>query len=264
MQSVEQRESVVLENEGQKIFGILHTPLHRPSECPAVLICHGLAGHKTGKYRIYVKLAQQLAREGIVSLRIDFRGSGDSEGDFSQVTLKSEVSDALIAIEYLKRLSCINPQRIGLFGRSVGGSVALMAANQASVASLGLWAPLFDGHQWVAKWNYLHSPEVTEEQRMNMMRVNGQVPSDEFFHQLFEMNMQKFLKPLEQLPLLHIHGERDEVVTPEHAKRFEKARQNAEGHTQFIRFPESDHDFSHFSEQKAALEQTCNWFASTL
>ena len=81
MRKIEERQSVVLENEGQKIFGILHRPIHVDS-CPAVLICHGLAGHKTGQYRIYVILAEKLSEAGIASFRIDFRGSGDSEGKF--------------------------------------------------------------------------------------------------------------------------------------------------------------------------------------
>ena len=34
---------------------------------------------------------------GFVVLRFDFRGSGESEGDFSQVTIEGEISDGLAA-----------------------------------------------------------------------------------------------------------------------------------------------------------------------
>jgi dipeptidyl aminopeptidase/acylaminoacyl peptidase len=264
MRKVDERDSVVIENEGQKIFGILHRPLHK-TKSPAVLMCHGLAGHKTGKYRLYVLLAEKLALAGIASLRIDFRGSGDSEGDFNDMTLEGEVSDALKGLEYLETSPYIDNKRIGIFGRSVGGIVALIAANQhRHISSLATWAPLFDGHQWMDKWNLLHSAEISEEHRMAMMRVNGQVPGYEFFRQLFKIDMKDELQALENVPLLHIHGEHDVVVSMEHAARFEKARKKAENITQFIRLPQSDHDFSHPVEQEQALNETCNWFLKTL
>ncbi len=54
------------------------------------------------------------------------------------------------------------------------------------------------------------------------------------------------------------------MVTIEHAMRFEIARKKAKGDTRFLRFPASDHDFSHPKEQKEALEQTRSWFINTL
>ena len=56
----EERESIILKNHGQKLFCIFHKPAHRKN-CPAVLLCHGLGGHKVGRYRLYVSLAKHLA-----------------------------------------------------------------------------------------------------------------------------------------------------------------------------------------------------------
>lgn len=264
MEKNEERESIVLENEGQKIFGIFHRPCTK-GPFPAVLMCHGLAGHKTGKYRLYVLLAERLSKLGIASLRIDFRGSGDSEGSFSEMTLASEVSDAIIALDYLRNRPDVDNVRIGMFGRSVGGMVALMTAQKAGpVKSLATWAPLFDGDQWASQWDLLHAPEVSEEYRTEMMKVNGQVPSVKFFKELFATNMADHLKDLTTTPLLHIHGEQDIVVTTQHAERYLKAREGLNGKNKFIRLPKSDHDFSHTKEQLVALEETSNWFSKTL
>lgn len=264
MVKIEEREAVVLENAGQRIFGILHRPLSK-SYCPGVLMCHGLAGHKTGKYRLYVILAEKLAALGIASLRIDFRGSGDSEGDFSQVTLESEVSDTLKGLEYLNQQSYIDKSRIGIFGRSVGGTVAIMAAKRyGNVKSLATWAPLFDGDQWIDQWNLLHSPEISEEHRLMTMRVNGQVPGYAFFKELFGIHMTEELKTLEKTPFLHIHGEKDAIVKIDHADKYYQARERSKGKSKFIRLPKSDHDFSDPKEQQFALTETANWFANTL
>lgn len=264
MHKSETREGIVLENCGQKIFGVLHKPLH-VTHCPALLICHGLAGHKTGKYRIYVRLAKMLSEVGIASLRIDFRGSGDSEGDFSEMTLEGEISDALKGLDFLHQSPYFDKSRIGLFGRSVGGTVALMAARRhGSIKSLATWAPLFDGEQWLDKWDILNSRELTPEHRHDMMSVNGQVPGYDFLKQLFSVRMEDELKALENSPLLHIHGELDNVININHANRFLELRKQVKGENKFIRLPRSDHDFSDPTEQQTALKETCQWFVDTL
>lgn len=264
MHKTEERESIVLENEGQKIFGIFHRPCTQ-GPYPTVLMCHGLAGHKTGKFRVYVHLAEMLSKHGIASLRIDFRGSGDSEGHFSEMTLESEVSDAVVALNYLRSRPDVDKSRIGLFGRSVGGTVALMTAKRAGpIKTIATWAPLYDGEQWQNQWTMLQSSDVSDEDRQEMLKINGQVPGVKFFDQLFAMRMEDHLDDLENTPMLHIHGDQDFVVTTQHADRYVKAREAVQGVNKFIRLPESDHDFSHTKEQIKALDETTRWFSTTL
>lgn len=264
MEKIEDRESVVLENEGQKIFGILHCP-RVSAPYPAILMCHGLGGHKAGKYRLYVTLAEQLSKIGIASLRIDFRGSGDSEGHFSAMSLDSETRDAVLALNYLKSRPDINKSRIGIFGRSVGGTVAVMAAERAGgIKSMAMWAPLFNGDQWLEQWKLLHKKEVSEDFRKENLRVNGQVPGRDFFMQLFNLKMDDHLKQVEEVPMLHIHGEKDDIVTIDHADKYLNGRHRARAENRFIRLPASDHDFSHSKEQVLALDETVDWFARTL
>jgi dipeptidyl aminopeptidase/acylaminoacyl peptidase len=264
MQKFEERQSIVFENEGQRIFGIVHLPLTPPPH-PGVLFCHGLGGHKTGKFRLYVMLSEMLAKRGIASMRFDFRGSGDSEGEFSDTTLEGEVKDAQIALDTFRSLPSIDSSRIGLFGRSFGGTVALMIAKTSGpVKSLATWAPLFDGDQWVEQWQTLHAPGVPEEYRHEALKINGQVPGNNFFKELFQMRIEEYLKDIEHLPLLHIHGEKDNIVTIDHADKYYEARGGMHHNTKFIRLPHSDHDFSHSKEQFVALDETVKWFTDTL
>ena len=212
----EHRESVVLENEGQKIFGILHRPIgiEKP---PVVLICHGLAGNKTGKFRMYVILSELLARYGIASLRIDFRGSGDSEGDFVDMTLESEVSDALRGFQFLEHSPLVDANRIGVFGRSLGGTVALITASRyKKIKTIVTWAPLADGEQWLEQWKKIPPNTTGEQLNSFLVRINGQIPGREFFKQLMTLSIEKELQLLHHIPFLHIHGEQDAVVLTEH------------------------------------------------
>lgn len=264
MSKYEERESVVLENQGQKIFGILHKP-KVASPVPAVLMCHGLGGHKTGKYRMYVLLAEKLAEMGIATLRIDFRGSGDSEGHFSDMTIEGEVSDALLGLKYLEQLPCVDKNHIGIFGRSIGGTVAIITAGKTpDIKSIAVWAPLYDGHQWRDKWSLLHSSELSEEHKIEMMRINGQVPGRQFFFELFAIKMEGLLDKISQMPMLHIHGEVDEIISVAHADKFKHYRSHAQGANKFLLLPHSDHDFSNPKEQQRALAETCEWFHKTL
>src|SRR5262245_53155 len=113
----EDRQPITLFSGNQKLFGILHLPLTE-TKVPAVLFCHGRGGNKSGKFRFYVELAELLTKAGIAALRVDFRGSGDSEGNFSDTTCTSQLDDARLAANFLCVHPAIDSSRFGLLGRS--------------------------------------------------------------------------------------------------------------------------------------------------
>lgn len=264
MDKTEERDPIVLHNQGQKIFGVMHRPVNA-SSTPAVLMCHGLGGHKVGKGRLYVLLAERLSAAGISVLRIDFRGSGDSEGAFSDMTIDSEVSDAVAALNALKNDPRIDTERIAIFGRSFGGVVAVLAAQKmAIIKSLALWAPVFSIDQWKEKWQQLHAAPGSSVQHNNLMDIDGMQPGYPFFKQLFALKLSESLHELAHVPLLHIHGEQDEIVNLSHADKFEEVRLHASGESHFRRLPKTGHDFLDRSEREQALEATIDWFKKTL
>jgi dipeptidyl aminopeptidase/acylaminoacyl peptidase len=264
MQKFEERESVELFNNDQKLFGVMHRPLNK-EKVPAVLICHGLAGHKVGKHRMYVGLSECLAKLGIASLRIDFRGSGDSEGPFSEMTYSTEVNDAVLALNFLSNHPQVDKERIGILGRSFGGAVAIKASETfKKVKSIALWASIFDVSQWEKSWEMISTGKVDEAQRHELMRIDGQLPGMEFYKELFSLDLTKHHESLLSTPMLHIHGEKDPVVSLDHADKFASLRKKATAQTQFLRLPHSDHDFSHPEEKVTAIDTTCSWFNKTL
>ncbi len=264
MQRFEERELVEFENQGTKIFGVMHKPLVQ-TKAPAVLFCHGLAGHRIGKHRMYVSLSECLSRVGIASFRFDFRGNGDSEGEFGEMTLNGEVSDAIKAFEYMSIQESIDPNRIGIFGRSFGGAISILAAQKyGNVKSIALWAPVFDAEQWEEKWEMLETHQVDEETRHELMRINGQLPSINFYKELFAMDLKNQVKALHNVPMQLIHGEKDPQVGIEHSEKYAEFRKDASALTEFIKLEHSDHDFTHPEEKIHAINMTCQWFAKTL
>ncbi|MCR4403349.1 MAG: alpha/beta hydrolase [Firmicutes bacterium] len=142
------RESITFANEGQKLIGVLHRPA-RPvtpdhDKAPAVVLFHGFTGTKVERHRIFVKTAEALAREGIVALRFDFRGSGDSEGDFEDMTLPGEISDARASLDYASGLPGVDGNNLGILGLSMGGAVAACVSDDPRVRSVVLWSAVAD------------------------------------------------------------------------------------------------------------------------
>jgi exosortase A-associated hydrolase 1 len=67
--------------EGASLVGILHRP-DRPKR-RGVLIVVGAPQYRVGSHRQFVLLARDLARAGFPVLRFDYRGMGDSDGEFA-------------------------------------------------------------------------------------------------------------------------------------------------------------------------------------
>ncbi len=266
MQKFEKRECVALENEGQQIFGMLHRPLHVNGKTPAVLICHGFAGNKLGRYRLYVSLGERLAKAGIAALRIDYRGSGESEGDFTDMTVDGEVSDTLKALNYLREDSQIDAERIGLLGNSFGGAIAILAAHKdRHIKSLALLAALFHSQPWQRQWEKMLAGAVDESVRKEMSRMlDGNAPGPGFYKSFFQLDLEKEVRALHATPLLHIHSEKDDRVGIEQADHYQRCREGAQSETHWIRLQKCDHDFSSSEERNLIIEETAKWFVKTL
>ena len=108
---------------------------------PAFIVLHGFGGNKDGQGQTVV--AKQFAQWGYVTMRMDFRGCGDSEGERGRIICLDQVADARNAISYLATRPEVDPRRIGLVGSSFGAAVAVFTggADQrvAAVISCGGW-----------------------------------------------------------------------------------------------------------------------------
>lgn len=263
MKKTESRESVTIENGGEKIFAVLHRPLVN-HKVPAVVICSGFGGNKCGKHRIFVTLGQKLAEQGIAVLRFDYRGSGDSEGDFSAITLSNQVSDTLAVFKYLSSQSFVDSSRLGILGRSLGGAVAILSASHIpSIKSLVLWAPVFTSEPWYALWKAHQTDTMNTLQETMLKKLPVEIPNFLFLQEFFSLDLAKELKKQAHVSLLHIHGALDEVVKIEQSEGYKKSREFS-SESKFIVLPTGNHDFSRSEDQVIALKETVDWFVKTL
>jgi len=132
-----------------QLFAVLHQPDSGVAR-HGVVLCHALAEEKLWSHRVYVNLARDLAREGVSTLRFDFRGEGDSDLDFEQCALESRRADALRAAEVLLEHE---PQLRGclFLGHRLGCAIAAMAAAAPGSPARGLiaWDPVVRGRDYL-------------------------------------------------------------------------------------------------------------------
>ena len=105
-------------NKKQKIVGLLSLPeIKNP---PVVIIIHGFKGTKE-YYPFVNNSVKEFIDNSIAVLRIDCRGSGESDLEFKEMTMRSESEDVLTILEYIRSHGDINSEKVALVGISMGG-----------------------------------------------------------------------------------------------------------------------------------------------
>lgn len=125
------QENVSFSNGDVKLNGDLFLP-SSGANFPAVVILHGSGPDEGLQYRVY---AEAFAKAGIAALVYDKRGWGKSGGDWRKRPFEFLASDALAAVDFLRKRPEINSEKVGLWGISQGGwTVAYAAARSTDVA----------------------------------------------------------------------------------------------------------------------------------
>nr|AYJ09235.1 esterase [uncultured bacterium] len=138
---------VSIQSAGVPIVGILNKPdgVENP---PVVLMLHGFTGQKNefptaDGAELFAHAADGLAEAGIATLRIDFRGSGESGGEWADTTFSTQTADAVAAFDSLENMDGVDGSRVGILGYSQGGLVgAHLAALRPQAGAVVLWAPV--------------------------------------------------------------------------------------------------------------------------
>ena len=140
--------------EGTILRGMLHIPdaeatrktANAEGKIPFVILFHGFCDDRAEINFVHIDLSRRLEKAGIGSARFDFAGSGESDGEFIDMTVSGEVSDGLVILDWAKTLDFVDVDRIAIHGLSMGGCVASMVAGTRpdEVKCLSLWCPAPD------------------------------------------------------------------------------------------------------------------------
>ena len=119
------------QSEGLKIFALLTVPkgAKPASGWPVIIFNHGYIPptvyRTTERYIAYV---DAFARNGYIVFKPDYRGFGSSQGTpVSAYYSPDDTIDVLNAVTTMQRYASADPNRIGMWGHSMGGNITLRA-----------------------------------------------------------------------------------------------------------------------------------------
>lgn len=233
---------VTFQSDGLTLSGVVHVPddLKPGEKRAAFIILHGFGGYKDGPE--HVAQANIICKWGYVAFRIDLRGCGESEGERGRLIIDEEVRDAISAFEFLESHEAVDPKRIGIYGDSLGATVAFKAGSDKRVAAVIGSGGFGDGAR---TFRFMHStPEAFRafldrlEEAKRLFRETGEkikiarfdiVPIPEALRpqlgpgaimefpfetavNMYESQTEDFVSEIAPRPLLLIHPAADQVV----------------------------------------------------
>lgn len=205
------QKAVEIQSNGLTLRGMLHIPSGSSEKTPIVCIFHGFTGNKMEPHFIFVKLSRMLESLGIASVRFDFGGSGESDGDFIDMTISKELEDAKCILDYVKSLDFVDQSKIGVVGLSMGGAVASMLAGdrKEDVKALCLWAPA-----GIMKDLILQGQTVEQTKSMSEIGysdLGGLLLGKEFIKDIMNVNVYEKSAKFDKNVIL-LHGNKDAAV----------------------------------------------------
>ena len=148
-------ESLYFGPAGERLFGVYHPAAGERLRPCGVILCHPMGQEQIRSHGALFRLARLLSGAGFHTLRFDFYGSGDSEGDCLEVSLGRWIENLRLAMSEL--LSGAGVAHISFVGLRLGASVALrVGLAHPAVKSVVVWEPVVSGGDYLAELRTQH------------------------------------------------------------------------------------------------------------
>jgi pimeloyl-ACP methyl ester carboxylesterase len=213
---------IELEVNGKILRGYFHKPQGEAKDI--VVMFHGFTGHKNENSYMFRTLSRMLEAESVASLRFDFSGSGDSDGDFKDMTYFTELEEAKAILEFACHLT--DCQKVIALGFSMGGAVLAQASlakkdlikKMILVSAAGNMKDLFK--------------RLTETNRPvgdSDVDMGGYAMSKMTYESLKDFDLYANISTFDR-PVLIIHGEQDTAVPLAYGQKYASLYLNARMH----------------------------------
>ena len=242
-----------MSKDGTEIEGVFYRPVESPegSETPLILDIHGgPPGHFANEFQSDFHVFAGL---GYASLGPNIRGS-DSYGDDLLTALMGDVGggeyeDLMTGIDYLIEERNVDPERLGLRGWSWGGilgSWVITRTDRFKAASLGAM---------VGSWTAETGPGLSYDLRVHYIGGAHWINPEEWRR----VSSLWYVGNVTTATLL-LHGERDQVSTPQQSLMFFTALKDiGKAPVRYVSFPREPHGFREPRHQRVRDIEEIKW-----
>ncbi len=251
-------------SEGLRINALMTIPFGDPPEggWPVIVFNHGYIPpdvyRPTERYIAYV---DGFARSGYIVLRPDYRGHADSEGEARGAYGRPDYTiDVLNAVASIQRHPLANPERIGMWGHSMGGHITLRVMVTTQTVKAGvIWAGVVASYPDLM-YNWRATPPASISRSARSWRAElidtygDPAANPDFWASISPISYAEDLSG----PLQLHHGEEDESVPLAFSESLYQAALAAGQEVEFFAYPGNDHNLS--QSFSAAMQRSIDFF----
>ena len=258
------------QSQGLKIYGLLTIPTTDKPEggYPVIIFNHGYI--QPDQYRTterYVAYVDYFARNGYIVFKSDYRGHGDSEGNPEGGYYSPAYTvDVLNGLASVKKLKEANPDKIGMWGHSMGGSITLrsLVVDPQDIKVAVIWGGVVGTYEDLA-YNWRRSAPFVPSQRELALRNNlrrqlfekyGSPSASSPFWRSIDPNF--YLSDIKAPVQLHAGSEDEEVPWEFSQGLYDRMKADSKN-VEFYTYPGGNHNISepNFS---VAMDRSLSFF----
>jgi dipeptidyl aminopeptidase/acylaminoacyl peptidase len=250
-------------SEGLKIYALMTVPNGQKPTIgwPVIIFNHGYippAVYRTTER--YVAYVDQIASSGYIVFKSDYRGHDRSEGAAGGVYTGPNYSiDVLNAVASMKRYPDADPNRIGMWGHSMGGYITLRSMVVSPDIKVGvIWAGVVARYpDLFTRWNpgALTSPPAPGSWVYSLQQTYGSVEQNPEFWNSISANA--YVRDLNRPIQLH-HGTADHDVPWEFSQMLHDEMLEANQVAEFYTYDGDNHNISNYFS--LAMQRTIDFF----
>ena len=268
----------ITKKDGITLRGVINTPddFDKDKIYPTVIFYHGFGGDRNGTAWFRGQNAKYLADRGYISIRFDFSGTNDSDGDFYDMTVSREVDEAEMIHEFAKTKHFVDNSHIYWVGHSLGGVISTLLAYKLKPKAVCLLAPASD----------MNNPDFIKVMAKTMFEGELEKAKEEKFK---DKSLKEILTNIKDADIggvkLHVHfltdfltkdiygtakkyngnvlilrGSRDELVFNDANEKLQKAFP----HAKYELIDGADHSFKNEDHRKIVFDKMHKFFLENI
>ncbi len=259
-----QRYITSYRSEGLKIYALLTVPNGgKPQDgWPIVVFNHGyIPPSEYSTTERYLAYTDAFSSSGYILFKPDYRGHGNSEGNPSGYGSNSYTIDVLNAVASIKRYAEANPQKVGMWGHSMGGYITLRNMVTSKDVKAGvIWGGVVASYPDLIGWRPPSSSSAPQSAsrrgwRQRLTQDNGSPEQNKEFWDSISAN--SYLKDISGSLQLH-HGTNDIDVPVAFSENLHSQMQAAGKPSEIFTYPGDDHNLS--NNLQVALSRSVEFF----